>query len=185
MSYDSGLNPIALEKYKKELLKRFEKEIPEMEDICVRCNKPYGDHRGHFICPEMTAIEKFQKMASTDEPFGLFKPKLRIKMNFEEYWNKKETLSNDDGVQPILIAAFKEVAERAFNAAMENNNESEMTDLEKLKKCYTEIGIFFKEYVNEGYTYIITKSEYDLQPVTNLALEKFIEFDEAGKLASY
>jgi hypothetical protein len=60
-----------------------------------------------------------------------------------------------------------------------------MTDLEKLKKCYAEIGILFKEYKNKGYTYIITRSEYNLQPVINLALERFIEFDETGKLASY
>lgn len=72
-----------------------------------------------------------------------------------------------------------------------------MTDLQKLKKTYDELGIRYHEVVEDGYTYIDKMSahdkpgyiyvmQYGLVPLTKgIQLPKFIEFDKNGKIASW
>lgn len=61
-----------------------------------------------------------------------------------------------------------------------------MTNVEKLKKTFAEIGIRFKEHKDEdGYTYISPCSESVVNEPLNVFVEDFFEFDEDGNIASY
>ena len=71
-----------------------------------------------------------------------------------------------------------------------------MTDLEKFKSCWDELGIRYHELVNNGYTYISKMRAHDevgkvmlnfrLTDLTKPEqLRDFFEFDEVGDLVSW
>ena len=62
----------------------------------------------------------------------------------------------------------------------------EKTHLQKLKECFKEIGIAYKEHVDEdGSTLISMCNPNDVNLPLNEHTDSFIEFDENGELASY